>query len=185
MQKLKYLPIFVDVMSGNKNIKQSPRMVFTDYLVRQHKRRTAERFAILDCAMAMTDHFSIEEFSVRLDSQGFHVSTATIYSTLDLLNDCGLVRRHRFGSQGTRYERITSQTNHLHLVCTRCGKVRKVKDLILNQEIANRRYGSFAQSYFSLNIYGLCLTCQKRERKSVAQYNQNAKSSNILSRKKK
>lgn len=170
-------------MSGDKNIKKSPRIIFTDYLARQHKRRTAERFAILDCAMAMSDHFTIEDFAGRLEEDGFHVSIATIYSTLDLLNDCGLVRRHRFGSQGTRYERITSQANHLHLVCTRCGKIREVKEQTLNQEIAGRRFGSFAQSYFSLNIYGLCLACQKRERRGLAQKIKNNKSSNI-SRKK-
>lgn len=170
-------------MSGDKNSRQTPRMVFTDYLLRQHKRRTAERFAILDCVMSIADHFTIEEFQSRLELDGFHVSLATVYSTLDLLLDCGLVRRHRFGSRGTRYERIVGQSNHLHLVCTRCGRIREVRDQGLNQLISNNRYGSFAQSYFTLNIYGLCLSCQKKERKAVGAIEKSIKSSNKVKKK--
>lgn len=153
-------------MSGDKNIRQCPRDIFSEYLSRHNKRRTPERFAILDCAMRSTDHFTIDAFHDSLEKEGFHVSVATIYSTLELLVDCGLVRRHRFGSDSARYERIAGIANHLHLVCTRCGKVKEVRDQKLCDEISGRRYTGFGQSYFSLNIYGLCRACQKRERKA-------------------
>lgn len=156
-------------MTDDKNIRQSPREVFSDYLARHHKRRTPERYAILDSAMRTPDHFTIEAFHDRLETEGFHVSLATIYSTLELLVDCGLVRRHRFGSDSARYERTTGSSNHHHLVCTRCGKVKEVRDASLSQEISSRRYPGFSPSYFSLNIYGVCRACQKRERKANAE----------------
>lgn len=153
-------------MSGEKNNRQCPRDIFSDYLARHHKRRTPERFAILDCAMRSTDHFTIDAFHSTLENEGFHVSVATIYSTLELLVDCGLVRRHRFGSDSARYERTAGIANHLHLVCTRCGKVKEVRDQKLCEDISMRRYSGFSSGYFSLNIYGLCRACQKRDRKS-------------------
>lgn len=153
-------------MSCDKNIRQCPRDVFSDYLAKHHKRRTPERFAILDSAMSTPDHFTIESFHGKLETQGFHVSLATIYSTLELLVDCGLVRRHRFGSDSARYERTAGSTNHHHLVCSRCGKVKEVRDASLSEAISSIRYPGFAASYFSLNIYGLCRACQKRERKA-------------------
>ena len=153
-------------MSGEKNIRQSPRDIFSEYLARHRKRRTPERFAILDCAMRTSDHFTIDAFHDCLENEGFHVSVATIYSTLELLVDCGLVRRHRFGSDSARYERTAGTSNHHHLVCTRCGKVKEVRDQKLGDLISSSRYAGFSQSYFSLNIYGLCRACQKRDRKA-------------------
>ena len=153
-------------MSYDKNIRQCPRDVFSEYLAKHHKRRTPERFAILDSAMSTPDHFTIESFHDKLESEGFHVSLATIYSTLELLVDCGLVRRHRFGSDSARYERTAGSANHHHLVCSRCGKVKEVRDASLSEAISAIRYPGFAASYFSLNIYGLCRACQKRERKA-------------------
>lgn len=153
-------------MSYDKNIKPCPRDIFSEYLDKHHKRRTHERFAILDSAMGTPDHFTIESFHDALESEGFHVSLATIYNTLELLVDCGLVRRHRFGSDSARYERISGSANHHHLVCTRCGKVKEVKDVSIGNAISSLRYPGFSASYFSLNIYGLCRACQKRERRS-------------------
>ena len=168
-------------MSYDKNIKPCPREIFSEYLAKHHKRRTPERFAILDSAMGTPDHFTIESFHDSLEAEGFHVSLATIYSTLELLVDCGLVRRHRFGSHSAIYERTTGSASHHHLVCTRCGKVKEVKDASLGEAISSIRYPGFAASYFSLNIYGLCRTCQKRERKSAAAQQKTKKNNQTLS----
>ena len=169
-------------MSYDKNIRQCPRDVFSDYLARHHKRRTPERFAILDSAMSTPYHFTIDSFHDSLEAQGFHVSVATIYSTLELLVDCGLVRRHRFGSDSARYERTAGSANHHHLVCSRCGKVKEVRDASLSDAISSIRYPGFAASYFSLNIYGLCRSCQKRERKNATTYRKTQKNNQQLSK---
>lgn len=155
-------------MNDNKNIRLSPRDVLSKYLETHHKRRTPERFAILDCAMETSDHFTIDSFHDQLEQNGFHVSLATVYSTLQLLVDCGLVRRHRFGSDSARYERVAGTPNHHHLVCSRCGKVKEVKDATIGEAISSIRYPGFAASWFSLNIYGLCRSCQKRQRKNLS-----------------
>lgn len=178
---------FVLAMSYDKNIKPCPRDIFSEYLSKHNKRRTPERFAILDSAMSTPEHFTIDSFHDRLENEGFHVSLATVYSTLELLVDCGLVRRHRFGSDSARYERTTGSVNHHHLVCTRCGKVKEVRDAALGDAISSIRYPGFSANYFSLNIYGICRACQKRERRTAASAHDkknNSSISNIRNRKK-
>lgn len=183
-----YFVNFVIDMSGDKNIKNSPRDVFAEYLVKHRKRRTPERFAILESVMSTPDHITIESLHDLMESRGFHVSVATIYSTLTLLIDCGLVRRHRFGSDCARYERATGSVNHHHIVCTRCGKVKEIRDSSVGDAISSIRYPGFTASYFSLNIYGLCRACQKRERKTdrtvSASKNKLSLSTNIRTQKK-
>lgn len=175
-------------MSGENNIRSCQRDVFASYLAKHHKRRTPERFAILDTVMSTPEHFTIDSFHERMEERGFHVSVATIYSTLTLLIDCGLVRRHRFGSDSARYERATGTANHHHIVCTRCGKVKEVKDSSLGEAISGIRYPGFTASYFSLNIYGICRACQKRERKTdralSTTKNKQSLSTNIRTKKK-
>lgn len=168
-------------MRCDKNNKEAAREIFSDYLAKHHKRRTSERFAILDSVMSTSDHFTIESFHEHLESRGFHVSLATVYSTLELLVDCSLVRRHRFGSDSARYERAGDALSHHHFVCSRCGKVKEVWDDSLSDAIAAIRYPGFAVSYFSLNIYGLCRACQKRERKSALSGKKSKKNNQTLS----
>lgn len=175
-------------MSGDKNIKTCPRDVFAEYLAKHRKRRTPERFAILETVMSTPEHCTIEELHDLMENRGFHVSVATIYSTLTLLIDCGLVRRHRFGSDSARYERSAGSINHHHLVCTRCGRVKEVRDSSVSEAISSIRYPGFTASYFSLNIYGLCRACQKRERKTdrtvATAKNKQSLSTNIRTQKK-
>lgn len=83
-------------MSDTK-AKSSARAVFTDYLEERRLRKTPERFFILDRVMEMKDHFLVEDLCAVLDQESYHVSRATVYNTLDRLEDCGLVRRHQFG----------------------------------------------------------------------------------------
>lgn len=165
-------------MITDKTLKRSPRDIFSDYLARHNKRRTAERFAIVDCVIGTPDHFTIDSFHERLESQGFHVSLATIYSTLNLMIDCGLVRRHRFGSDSARYERTVGSSSHHHLVCSRCGKVKEIRDAALSAEISSRRYPGFLPGYFSLSIFGLCRSCQKKDRNLQHQNTLKIKSDN-------
>jgi len=58
----------------------------------------------------------------------FRVSRATLYNTIDLLLDCGLVVKHQFGGNISKYERTYGNENHDHLICTMCGQVWETKN---------------------------------------------------------
>ena len=102
---------------------------FTLFLGSKQLRKTPERYAILDKIFSINGHFDIESLHDMLESDSYHVSKATVYNTIGLLIECGLVRRHSLDNKQTKYEKIISNSpNHQHLICTECGKIKEVKD---------------------------------------------------------
>lgn len=155
-------------MSEEKT-KTAALAAFTQYLNQRKLRKTPERYAILERVFDMTSHFFIDSLYCAMEAEGYHVSRATVYNTVDLLVDAGLVRRHTFGTQPAQYEKISGLTNHHHLVCSRCGKVKEMKDPELDRMINARRYGAFHPAYADLYIYGVCSRCvrKSKQKKSV------------------
>ena len=113
-------------MSDDK-AKTAAMGALTQYLTQHKLRKTPERYTILEKVFDMSDHFSVETLNAALHADGYHVSCTTVYNTLELLAEASLVRRRTFGRQPAHYEKIAGLSNHHHLVCTRCGKVREVK----------------------------------------------------------
>lgn len=141
------------------------RAALTEYLRVRNLRKTPERFAILDKIATMNRHFDIEMLYEAIGADGFHVSRATLYNTMELFSDCGIVRRHQFGTQPAQYEVVSGISNHLHLICRQCGRIKEVKDPELVKFINTRHYSAFQNSYFSLYIYGACNTCMRRDKR--------------------
>lgn len=152
-------------MTDDKLI-QTARERFGAFLRQRNKRQTPERFAILDRVLEATDHFSIETFHGRLEAEGYHVSTGTVYNTFQLLCEAGFLRRHRFAHKSAEYERVNPGGNHTHLICTACGRVREVRDPAFGESDGPRRYSGFRPSYFALYVYGTCSRCARRRNKS-------------------
>ena len=67
------------------------RALFTEYLTEKKLRKTEERYAIFKEICAFPGHFDMCMLSDRLEQDNFHVSKATLYNTLDVLVDAGLV----------------------------------------------------------------------------------------------
>ncbi len=149
-------------MMSDDRTKTAAYTAFTQYMTKHHLRKTPERYAILDKVMQMNSHFIIDILYQQLEADGYHVSRATVYNTIELLVDAGLVRRHTFGGQTAQYEKITGPTNHHHLVCSRCGKVKEVNDPEVDTMLQSRRYSGFQPAYTDLYIYGLCSRCQRK-----------------------
>ena len=97
--------------------------IFRKYLERRGLKLTAERQALFDELFARHEHFEADELLVRLRTKHKKISRATIYRTLDLLVDSGIVGRVRIGETGYRYERLRAGEHHDHLICNECGRV--------------------------------------------------------------
>jgi len=80
------------------------RALFTEYLTEKKLRKTEERYAIFKEICAFPGHFDVCMLSDRLEQDNFHVSKATLYNTLDVLVDAGLVVRHQITVQSVQYE---------------------------------------------------------------------------------
>ena len=140
--------------------------LFDEFLRSNRKRRTVERFAILERVGNTTGHFSAESLFEIMQNDGYHVSPTTVYSTLELLVECGLVKRHRFNNKASIYERASgSASNHHHLICSMCGKIKEMRDSDIDTIIKNKRFPAFTQTSFALNIYGICSTCTRKQRR--------------------
>lgn len=153
-------------MTDNK-LKISAREALTAYLKSKRLRKTPERYAILDRVFDMVEHFHIETLREQMDRESYHVSRATLYNTMQLLVEAGLVRRHQFENQPAQYEKVVGQPigNHHHLICRRCGKVKEVKDPEMVKMLESRRYRTFYTEFFALYVYGTCSTCQRKMRR--------------------
>lgn len=111
-------------MMGLDRIKQ----ILSLELEKRGLRKTTERFTILETIYNRDDHFDVEDLYVSLRNQNFHVSRATVYNTLDVLVESGLVRKHRFGGDGALFEKALGFRQHGHLVCIECHEIKEFCD---------------------------------------------------------
>jgi len=126
------------------------------------KRATQERYAILDAVLDSQGHFDAEGLYYRLISNGVSVSKATVYNTLELLQECGLVSKYRFTENSSRYEKAFGRPHHHHLICLDCGDIIEfVNDRLdrLQDEVCSER--NFHPQSSALQIFGTCAKCRK------------------------
>lgn len=146
---------------SEERIKNAARVAFTNYMNSHKMRKTHERYVILEKVLEMSSHFFIDTLYASLEESGYHVSRSTVYNTIEILLNAQIVRRHTFGNQPTQFERIIGPSNHYHLVCTVCGKVREIKDSEIDALIGSRRFLRFHPHYADLSIYGECSKCSR------------------------
>lgn len=104
--------------------KLSAKQKFLDFLVQKNLRITSQRQAIIETVFNTDKHFTAEqllEWSRRRDKS---VSRATVYRTLPLLTESGLVREMDFGKDYKFYDpNYANHPNHHHIICQDCDKI--------------------------------------------------------------
>lgn len=155
----------------NSKLKEHVKTEFLDYLTERKHRKTPERFAILDYIYSTKGHFEMDSLYQSMNNSNFRVSRATLYNTIELLLDCGLVVKHQFGANVSQYERAYGNENHDHLICIKCGDVKEYKNSNLFTPSQQKKLQRFKVSYYSMYIYGTCNKCQKIEIKKSTDSN--------------
>jgi Fe2+ or Zn2+ uptake regulation protein len=129
-------------------------------LLQSRYRLTKQRAAVLR-ALGDGKHLSAETILERVRAEMPAVSLGTIYRTLDILREIGLVQIFSFAGSAARYEAALEK--HHHVLCSSCKELINVRADGLTElahEIAKRE--GYADIDFSLTIVGRCSDCADR-----------------------
>ena len=145
---------------------QKVEKLFSDYLEQNQLKYTPERQRILREVFSLHNHFEADELYFALREKGSHrISRATIYRTLPLLEESGLIRRVVFVDKHTHYEHVYGRMHHEHLICLMCGNViefyNKSLEDTLEEVAREKKFNSVAHK---LEITGYCRDCSKLNR---------------------
>jgi len=139
---------------------------FEEYLKSKELKYTSERKLILKEIFSLYKHFDVEELFEKLRKQGNNVSRATIYRTIPLLIQSGLITETFRCQDKISYENIFNKKHHDHLLCIKCGKTieffnEKIERL---QNEVCKKY-NFKPLEHRLGIKGYCEECYKKLKK--------------------
>lgn len=130
-----------------------------DRLRRVGQRVTPQRLVILG-ALRPGAHLSADEVFARVEPMVPGVNRSTVYRTLELFRDLGLVSMTDLGGGARQFELIDDP--HHHLICHRCGAILELDDQLVAplRERIRARYG-FAPGVDHLAIFGFCAACDR------------------------
>ena len=135
-------------------------------LLRNHSYKvTPQRQTILQTFMEHVDrHLSAEEVYTLVKYPNPEIGLATVYRTLDILAEIGVLLKNDFGDGRSRYEfsRKDEQHHHHHLICLRCGNVSEFDDDLLESlEAVITKRTQFKVMDHDLKFFGYCHTCEE------------------------
>ena len=116
---------------------------FKAFLATRKLRMTREREELLAAIFHAPRHFEAEDLIRTLKRRDGRVSRATVYRTLALLEECGILRKSLFGRNRHFFESVVGRRHHDHLICIRTGKIIEFEDERIEQmqEEICRKYG--------------------------------------------
>lgn len=141
--------------------------ILEDYIVLKKLRRTPERNYLLKLIYERNDHFGAEDLFHAIDKNQFNVSKATVYNSLDLFLECGIITKHYLNNNTSIYEKAYGFKQHDHFICQECKKIIEFCDPRLYQikksleEVLKVKINSH-----QLYLYGTCQnsTCKGKGR---------------------
>jgi Fur family ferric uptake transcriptional regulator len=124
-------------------------------------RLTPQRLMTIAAIEHSDGHISAEEIYAQVVSKYPHVNISTVYRTLELLKQLGLVTDTDFGEGRVRYHPV-GKGHHHHLVCQECGATVDLDETVLTplKDVLLREYG-FSADLRHLAIFGRCGKCGK------------------------
>jgi Fur family ferric uptake transcriptional regulator len=136
---------------------------FARLLAARGLRLTRAREAIVDAALARDGHFAIEDLVADLRRRGIRGSKATVYRSLPLLTEAGILQPAVFTTESRRYEAAFGKEHHDHLVCRGCGAVVEFESHAMErlQDEVAARHGFVLESHHQ-QLFGRCPACRDR-----------------------
>ena len=124
-------------------------------------RLTPQRMMVLEAIEGSDDHISAEEIHAKARSKYPYINISTVYRTLDLLKEQGLVIETDLGGGRFLYHPV-GKAHHHHLVCRKCGSVTDIDASMFHRlhEELTARHG-FDAEFEHIAIFGTCAKCRQ------------------------
>ena len=138
------------------------RFVEVEQLLRSKGLRlTGQRQLVVRRAVTYL-HFTAEELVRDVKAVDPSVARGTVYRTLGLLHEAGVVEKHDFRYGAPNYEVTFAKAHHDHLMCVQCGEIIEFQEPRVEslQQAVVMRYGYQLLSH-THKLYGLCPRCQR------------------------
>jgi Fur family ferric uptake transcriptional regulator len=145
------------------SVKPVEKQIFIDFLKDRGHRLTKERSVIVQKILARSGHFDPESLYLQIREAGMKASRASVYRTVNLLHECGLINKIGKTERSAVYEYTFGNKHHDHMLCIQCGRIIEFYSEKLEgiQEAVCREQG-FQGKNHTLEIRGYCRKCQKK-----------------------
>ena len=163
-------------VNRNRGVEESlvkeKEAAFADFIQKQGLKTTRQRNTIVSTFFRMRGHISVEELLAEVKKVNPRIGYATVYRTLHLLVESGLVEERRFGDGLARYEGHSEVEHHDHMICMECGEIFEFfnpKLEALQEQLAEAN--DFQIFRHRLELYGVCKdkeACENRIKKQQA-----------------
>lgn len=140
---------------------------FSAFLRDKSLKSTREREALVKWIFERESsrHFTAEEISNELKKKKIRVSRATVYRSLDLLEESGLLSTMILEDKTKYYEVVSGEhEEHEHLICIKCGKISEFSDEGVHNALheTGEKHG-FKVVRHRTKIYGICKDCLNKK----------------------
>jgi Fur family ferric uptake transcriptional regulator len=125
-------------------------------------RVTPQRAIIFEAIENLEGHITAEDIFKEVQQANPYISLATVYRTLELLQDLKLINQSDFGRSQT-YFALRNHGPHHHLVCIECGSIEEFEDDLLEPlRTRLKQQFNFQADTEHISIFGLCKICAGR-----------------------
>jgi Fur family ferric uptake transcriptional regulator len=134
-----------------------------DDLIKRHL-FTTQRRLLLDLLKEADEHVDAKELYRRAGARDPSISPATVYRSLNLFKELGLIDERRLGKVRCYYE-IKHPSEHQHLVCRGCGRVIEFESPLIRKlmDTVQEKYG-FKATKVELYLEGCCQECEDKQK---------------------
>lgn len=138
--------------------------LFKEILKKNNLKYTKQREILLKTLYNHHTHYTPESLYLCIKEKypELNLGIATVYRTLNLLEEANIVTSLSFGSQGKKFE-LANKPHHDHMICKGCGKIIEFEDSVIErkqEQIAKEH--NFKLTGHLMQLYGLCSECSKK-----------------------
>lgn len=145
---------------------ESQSSSFEKLLKERNLKFTYERKNIYEEVRQLPEHFDADSLYERLKGKGLRIARDTVYRTIPLLLESGVIQKSAGEGKREFFERIGKKGHHDHMICVRTGKIIEFhsEEIERLQEEIARKYG-FKILFHDHRIFGVCKEAQSREKR--------------------